>query len=188
MKLYQALPGVSENPLALLSLKPRSKGCSTTIAENHKKGVGENKDIRPSSVDPTSRRVDSSYPTIHLTKKALTRKYRVKTFRPPVTTVSEPASELSCHKCGEKGRIDRHHVIYTPELKVDYIVPLCRYCHARITGLNTKASHVYKPYRKLTREQRLFIFFNIFMVRDWKEKKRLSKKEIRELLDKEGLL
>lgn len=176
MKLYQALPGVSENPLALLS--PLSL----------KKGVGENKDIRPSSVDSTSRWVDSSYPTIHLTKKALTRKYRKKTFRPPKTQVSEPASELSCYKCGEKERIDMHHIIYTPELEVDYIVPLCRYCHARVTGLNRRASHVYTPYRQLTREQRIFIFFNIFMVRDWKEKKRLSEKEIRELLDKEGLL
>ena len=38
-----------------------------------------------------------------------------------------------CERCGKFGLIDRHHVVYEPEVVAD----LCRKCHKEVTRLNT---------------------------------------------------
>lgn len=93
-----------------------------------------------------------------------------------------------CTKCGKEGKVEMHHIVYRKVEGLNkIIVPLCKFCHARITGLNTRATHLYIPYRKLTDEQRVFLFHKVFMKTDWNKKKRLSKKEIEKVLVDAGL-
>ena len=99
-----------------------------------------------------------------------------------------PFEKDSCVRCGSKDSIEMHHITYRKVEGLSYnIVPLCKFCHARITGLNTRATHLYMPYRKLTDEQRVFLFHKVFMKTDWNKKKRLSKKEIEKVLVDAGL-
>ncbi len=43
-----------------------------------------------------------------------------------------------CEHCNRLSRVDRHHIVYEPEI----IALLCRKCHEKITEWNTKASRM----------------------------------------------
>jgi hypothetical protein len=88
----------------------------------------------------------------------------------------------TCARCGATGKLDAHHITYDPVR----VVRLCVFCHARITGLNTRACHCWYPYKKLDNDLRLYLFNKIFMKANWEEKKRFNKKEVLAILREYG--
>jgi hypothetical protein len=49
-----------------------------------------------------------------------------------------------CVKCGKKGHLHRHHVIYKPVIMAD----LCPRCHKVITLINTLAAQMFQTNKK----------------------------------------
>ena len=80
-----------------------------------------------------------------------------------------------CVKCGAKGRVETHHVTYTPE----WTVALCGKCHGHVTSVNTHVSRVAK--RALDNEERIFLW-RWFMVGSYfKEHRRFSRGRAKKL-------
>lgn len=103
-------------------------------------------------------------------------------LRPPAAT-SKTKPKRRCVKCKGFGSIHRHHIIYEPEVVVD----LCSVCHAKITGLNTKAARVAyssKIHRKGYTNRLRLVLWNWFINNEWPDKKRISYIEVYRILEK----
>lgn len=94
---------------------------------------------------------------------------------------SKPKSVRRCIKCNTLSELHAHHVTYTPAVVVD----LCKLCHNRITGLNTKGSLVAHG-NKLTNtaytNKLRLVLWKWFLTNPWPDKRRISKTEVRSIL------
>ncbi len=89
----------------------------------------------------------------------------------------------ACVKCGSHERLHKHHITYKPP----NIVILCKLCHSRITGLNTKGSLVAggNKYKRVEYTNRLrMVLWSWFIRTPWPNKRRLSRTEVRGILFK----
>lgn len=102
-------------------------------------------------------------------------------FTPPAKAKRTKKVAGTCVKCGSHEHLHRHHITYYPP----NIVVLCRLCHSRITGLNTKGSLVAGG-NKVTRTEytnRLrIVLWKWFITNPWPNKRRVSRTEVRSIL------
>ena len=68
--------------------------------------------------------------------------------RKPTTLQRKFGHAVACRRCGISDRLEWHHITYTPES----VVPLCHWCHLRITQRNKRAAKRIR--RKLNNAER----------------------------------
>jgi protein-arginine kinase activator protein McsA len=74
-----------------------------------------------------------------------------------MTTSKQRAAFLKlpkCKKCGKRAKLERHHIVYDPEITVT----ICIKCHKEITRLNKQAARSTRVYHKLTNLERILIW------------------------------